>query len=300
MSKSAECRLCPRNCRARRNFGERGRCGELSAIRIARAAPHFWEEPIISGKNGTGAIFFSGCALRCIYCQNYELSRGRVGREISCEELLRIVENLQRQGVHSISLITPSHFTRSLIPVLETLRRENFPLPIIWNSGGYEKVSALKMLDGLVDVYLPDFKYFSSETARAYSDAPDYPEVAKAALAEMVRQRGTQRFSPNGLLTRGVQVRHLLLPGHAQECRQVLWYLHNHYRGKIGVSILNQYTPMPSVASDPLLSRHTSVKSYEQVLRYALRIGMDYAYIQEPGADSEAFIPDFESGVGIQ
>lgn len=294
MSES-RCNLCPRRCDLDRDT-KRGYCGESNEIRIARAAPHLWEEPPISGQNGSGTIFFSGCSLRCIYCQNHEIAVSHLGFTMTPDELLRTMFRLAGEGVHNINLVTPSHYTVQLVPVLARARAQGIGLPILWNSSGYESTDALRMLDGLIDIYLPDFKYLNAETAKAYSNAPDYPEAAKAALAEMVRQCGAPQIDPQtGLMTRGVQVRHLVLPNHAQESRQVLWYLYQTYRNGIGYSIMNQYTPMPQMQGHPCLSRRVTPQEYEHVVRYARQIGIENVYTQEGESACESFVPEFSS-----
>ena len=287
------CTLCPRRCGVDRT-DKRGFCGESETMRIARAAPHMWEEPPISGRNGSGTIFFSGCNLRCIYCQNHEIAVSHLGYEISGDALLRIMLDLQEQGVHNINLVTAGHFTPQLIPVLQKAKAGELRIPVVWNSSGYESAAMLRMLDGLIDIYLPDFKYLNPQTAKEYSNAPDYPDIAKAALAETVRQCGAPQINPEtGLMTRGVQVRHLVLPGHAQESRQILWYLYQTYGNGIGYSIMNQYTPMPQMKEHPLLSRRVTPQEYANVVRYAKQIGIENAFTQEGEAACESFIPEF-------
>lgn len=287
------CKDCPRSCGIDRSC-QTGFCGQYNSFRIARAAPHFWEEPAISGTNGSGTIFFSGCNLRCVFCQNAEIAADGLGEEISDTMLAEIMFRLQARGVHNINLVTPSHYIRQLIPVLQSVRQSGLRIPIVWNSSAYESVEMLRRLEGLVDIYLPDLKYLHPETAAKYSRAADYPDVAKAALAEMSAQVGAPQFDPDtGYMTRGVQVRHLVLPGHAQESREILCYLHKTYGAKIGVSIMNQYTPMPKTAADPLLSRRVTPHEYDTVVRYAMQIGMTDALIQEGEAASESFIPPF-------
>ena len=287
------CTLCPRRCGVDRT-DKRGFCGESETMRIARAAPHMWEEPPISGRNGSGTIFFSGCNLRCIYCQNHEIAVSHLGYEISGDALLRIMLDLQEQGVHNINLVTAGHFTPQLIPVLQKAKAGDLRIPVVWNSSGYESAAMLRMLDGLIDIYLPDFKYLNPQTAKEYSNAPDYPDIAKAALAETVRQCGAPQINPEtGLMTRGVQVRHLVLPGHAQESRQILWYLYQTYGNGIGYSIMNQYTPMPQMKEHPLLSRRVTPQEYANVVRYAKQIGIENAFTQEGEAACESFIPEF-------
>lgn len=290
-----KCTDCPRKCGISRTE-QRGYCGETETIRIARAAPHYWEEPPISGEKGSGTVFFSGCSLRCIFCQNHEIAVSHTGCSVTPEELLRIFFGLERQGVHNINLVTASHFTVQLVPVLRRAKSKGLQIPFVWNSSGYELPETLRLLEGLIDIYLPDFKYLNPETARTCSNAPDYPEAAKAALAEMVRQCGTPQLDPQtGLMTRGVQVRHLVLPGHAQEARQVLWYLYQTYGNGIGYSIMNQYTPMPQMKNHPLLSRRVTEQEYANVVRYAKQIGIVNAYTQEGEAASESFIPEFSN-----
>ena len=288
-----KCCICPRNCGVDRS-SKTGFCGESNTIRIARAAPHMWEEPPISGKNGSGTIFFSGCNLRCIYCQNHDIAVSHIGYPVTPEKLLDTMFSLKEQGFHNINLVTPSHYVHALIPVLQKAKAADIGIPFVWNASGYEKPETLALLDGLIDIYLPDFKYIRSETAKAYSGAPDYPEIAKAALAEMVRQCGAPVISPEtGLMTRGVQVRHLVLPGHAQESRQILWYLYQTYGSGIGYSIMNQYTPMPQMKDHPLLSRRVTAHEYDTVVRYAQQIGIEHAFTQEGEAAAESFIPEF-------
>ena len=291
--KGNNCLRCPRQCGVDRSV-QYGFCGESEEIRIARAAPHMWEEPPISGQNGSGTIFFSGCNLRCIYCQNHEIAVSHLGYPVSADQLLRIFFDLQAQGVHNINLVTAGHYVKELLPVLRKAKGAGLQIPILWNSSGYESAETIRMLEGLIDIYLPDFKYINPKTAKEYSNAPDYPEIAKLSLAEMVRQTGAPQIDKEtGLMTRGVQVRHLVLPGHAQESRQILWYLCQTYGNGIGYSIMNQYTPMPQMKDHPLLSRRVTAQEYENVIRYAKQIGIENAFTQEGEAACESFIPEF-------
>lgn len=291
--KGNNCLRCPRQCGVDRSV-QYGFCGESEEIRIARAAPHMWEEPPISGQNGSGTIFFSGCNLRCIYCQNHEIAVSHLGYPVSADQLLRIFFDLQAQGVHNINLVTAGHYVKELLPVLQKAKGAGLQIPILWNSSGYESAETIRMLEGLIDIYLPDFKYINPKTAKEYSNAPDYPEIAKLSLAEMVRETGAPQIDKEtGLMTRGVQVRHLVLPGHAQESRQILWYLCQTYGNGIGYSIMNQYTPMPQMKDHPLLSRRVTAQEYENVIRYAKQIGIENAFTQEGEAACESFIPEF-------
>jgi len=290
------CMACPRGCKVNR-MEQAGFCGETNIIRIARAAPHYWEEPPISGENGSGTIFFCGCNLRCIYCQNHEIAVSHVGYDVSEKKLLKILFDLAEKGVHNLNFVTPSHFTKQLVPIMETARKQGLSIPFVWNTSGYESVSSLRMLDGLIDIYLPDFKYLDPKTAKEYSKAPDYPDIAKKALIEMYRQCGSPIIVPeSGLMQKGVQVRHLVLPKHGQESRKILYYLFSTYENRIGYSIMNQYTPMQTVKNHPVLSQKVAPHEYESVVRYAEQIGIENAFIQDGEAVGESFIPEFCNG----
>lgn len=296
---SDHCMLCPHACGSRRDSGERGACGETSAIRIARAALHFWEEPCISGRRGSGAIFFTGCQLRCVYCQNRPIAHGDVGREISVSRLTDIFFELKAQGANNINLVTPDHFIPQIAEAIRVARANDFSLPFVYNTGSYVTVEALRMLDGLIDIYLPDLKYLDEAHAREYSGAPDYPQVAKAALQEMFRQTGTVRFAqiqgePEPLLQRGMVVRHLLLPGALDDAKRILVYLHDTYGDQIYLSLMSQYTPVAAVAEHQVLRRHVRKKDYEALVDEAIRIGVENAFIQEGSAADESFIPAFD------
>ena len=379
------CMLCPRECGADRTAGAFGVCRAPDRVILARAALHFWEEPCISGQAGSGAVFFSGCSLGCVFCQNAEISgsyrlsasglpereavrpegrqaqAGSEGRqeqvsfqgnqeqaafqgnqeqasfqgnqeqasfqgrqaqagfakkpaqarpegklpgiEVSEEELAGIFLRLQnREGANNINLVTATHYIPQTAHALSIAREKGLRIPVIYNSGGYEKESSLRMLEGLVDVYLPDFKYMSSETAAAYSHAPDYPETAKLAIAEMIRQTGAVSFcSGDGtqLIQKGVIVRHLLLPGHVNEAKEIISWLHSTYGNAICLSIMNQYTPMPRVREHPLLGRKTTRREYERLLDYAVGIGVEHGYMQEGGTAKASFIPSW-NGEGVR
>ena len=288
----SDCSICPRHCHVDRSKSP-GFCGMPDTLRIARAAPHFWEEPSISGTNGSGAVFFSGCNLHCCFCQNHDIASCCHGTDCMPDALVRILLHLQAKGVHNINLVTASHYTHQLIPVLQAAKSQGLRLPIVWNSSAYESVETLRLLDGLVDIYLPDFKYWDCDTAKRYAHAPDYPDIAKAAIAEMVRQVSALQMDANGILRHVVQVRHLVLPKAGQAARQILWYLHQTYGDRIGISIMSQYTPMPQVADDPVLSLRLSPKEYDRIVRYANQIGIEHAFIQELDSGSSAYIPDF-------
>lgn len=290
-----ECNLCPRNCGVNRLAGERGYCGQTAELTAARAALHMWEEPCISGNCGSGTVFFTGCALHCVFCQNGKIANGQLGKSLSVERLAEIFLELQEQGAANINLVTAGHFVPQVIAALDLAKAKGMHLPVVYNTSGYEKVENLRLLEGYVDIYLPDFKYWEPETAQNYSHAPDYPGAAKAAIAEMVRQTGEPVFEDD-MLKRGTVVRHLLLPGHVREAKQIISYLHETYGNQIYISIMNQYTPMEEIetAGYPELARKVTSREYEKVLDHAINIGVENGFMQEGGTASESFIPDFE------
>ena len=293
-----ECRLCPRNCGVDRNNGQRGFCGAGTLVRVGRAALHMWEEPCISGENGSGTVFFSYCTLQCVYCQNAQISQGHSGKEITVERLAEIFLELQQQEANNINLVTPTHYLPQITTALEIARNNGLRLPIVYNTSGYEKPEMIQKLEGYVDVYLPDFKYYSADAARRYSAAPDYIEVAKQALDVMVRQVGKPQFDDDGIMTKGVIVRHLILPGRYEESKQLLAYLHQQYGNDIYISLMNQYTPFAQVKNYPELNCKIPQKVYEQIIDYAVELGIENGFIQEEGTAEESFIPNFD-GQGV-
>lgn len=288
------CTLCPRMCRVDRTAGEKGFCGMGVAVQGARAALHMWEEPCISGKKGSGAIFFSGCTLKCVFCQNREIAEGKYGKEISSQRLTEIFLELQGKGAANINLVTAGHF---VVPVKEALLRakeQGLAIPVIYNSGGYERVETLRFLEPVVDVWLPDFKYMDGRLAREYSKAEDYPQTAKKTLEEMVRQAGECRFDKEGYIQKGVIVRHLILPGHTRDSMEILSYLHKTYGEHIYISVMNQYTPLPQVKDLEPLNRKVTRREYRRVLDFALELGIEQGYFQEGETAKESFIPLFD------
>lgn len=292
----SDCTLCPRECHVNRNAGETGYCGQTEKLTAARAALHFWEEPCLSGTNGSGAVFFSGCNLGCVYCQNHEIAQGRSGREITVSRLSDIFLELQEKGAHNINLVTPAHFVPQIITALQTAKKQGLSIPVIYNTSAYEKTETLRMLEGLIDIYLPDLKYRDAALSGKYSHADDYFERAAAAIAEMVRQVGAPVFAggEDSLMRRGVIVRHLLLPGCGRDSRQLLRYLHETYKNDIYVSIMNQYTPLSQVSDIPPLNRRVSAEEYRRIVDYAIRIGIENGFIQEGETATESFIPSFD------
>lgn len=288
------CTLCPRNCNVDREAGERGVCGVTGeGILGARAALHMWEEPCISGECGSGTVFFSGCSLRCIYCQNYEIAHAETGKRITVERLSEIFLELAKKGAHNINLVTPTHYTPEIIRAVLRARACGLTLPIIYNCSGYEKVETLKMLEGIVDIYLTDFKYMEPDLAAKFSKAPDYPTIAKEALKEMVRQTGAPVFDENDLMKKGVIVRHLLLPNHLKNAKAVVQYVYETYGDQVYLSLMNQYTPLPQVRHIPELNRKVTDREYEKLLDYAIDLGVEQAFIQEGETAEESFIPSF-------
>ena len=288
------CRLCPRECKVDRRAGKTGFCGMTSEVMAARAALHFWEEPCISGTEGSGAVFFSGCTLRCVFCQNHEIAAGAVGKPVTEERLSRIFLELQKKGANNINLVTATQFLPTVIPALQHAKKMGLTIPIVYNTGGYEKVETLRLLEELVDIWLPDCKYRSAELAARYSRAADYPETVKTALAEMVRQTGAPLFDRRGMMKKGVIVRHLVLPGCVSDSKDVLEYLWDTFGNQIYVSIMSQYTPLPHVAAYPEINRKVTDEEYEEIVDYARFLGMSQVYIQEGGCVGESFIPPFD------
>ena len=296
------CSLCPRHCRADRFHGT-GFCGVPESFLIARAAPHFGEEPCLCGTAGSGAVFFCGCNLRCVFCQNHVISRGSGGLPVSDEELKAILLRLQDQGVHNIDLVTPSHYSHRLAGVLRDL---NLSVPVIWNSSGYETVEQLRELEGLVQVYMPDFKFADPALAGALSLAPDYPKRADAAIREMLRQTGPPQFDAQGLLVKGVLIRHLILPGHIENTLRVIDHLEDHFpKDSFVFSLLSQYTPPKELVHSgafrdhPELSRTLLPKEFERVEDYLFFSDIENGYLQEPDSAGEEYVPSFD-GTGIR
>ena len=289
---SKKCSLCPRLCLADRNITT-GYCGVKNTLRVARAALHFWEEPCLSGEEGSGAVFFTGCNLRCVFCQNYEIARAEQGKEITIERLTEIFLELQDQNANNINLVTATHYVPQVVEALRAAKEKGLHIPVVYNCGGYESVETLKMLEGLVDIYLPDFKYLDSERAKRYSRAEDYPEIAKKALAEMVRQQPEAVFDERGIMEKGVIVRHLMLPGGIKDSKAVVNYLYETYGDQIFLSLMNQYTPLPHAVEYPEINRKLKKFEYDRLVDYAIFLGVENGFIQEGETAKESFIPAF-------
>lgn len=291
---SETCTLCPRNCGVVRENGELGFCGAGDVVKIARSALHFWEEPCISGENGSGTVFFSHCNMKCVYCQNFEISTCGKGYPVSVEDLAAKFLSLQEQGAENINLVTPTHYVPQIIDAICYARQQGLSLPIVYNSGGYESVETVKLLDGFVDVYLVDVKYFSDKYAVRYSAAPNYFAHASAALDEMVRQVGSPSFDERGMMKHGVIVRHLMLPGLLFDTKKIIDYVYDTYGDDVWLSLMSQYTPMPQAGEFPELSRKLDPKHYEAMVDYCAEKGITNAFVQEPDSATDAYIPQFE------
>ena len=287
-----KCVLCPRNCSVNRNCGELGFCKASNEITIAKYYLHQWEEPCITGKNGSGTIFFTYCNLRCLFCQNYQISELNYGQTITVDEFSEICLELQDRGATNINLVTPTHFVPLIIDGIKMAKRRGLRIPIVYNSSGYESVDTIKMLEGFVDIYLPDFKYYSDEYAIKYSRCKDYFKYTSLAIDEMVRQKGRCKFDREGNMISGVLIRHLLIPGMEEDSKKILKYLYDSYGDKIYISIMNQYTPVRKCKYEELNVKVAN-DVYEDVIDYAWDIGIRNAFIQEEGTQSESFIPDF-------
>lgn len=289
-----KCNICPRECGADRE-NEKGVCGMPWDVYLARAEKHFWEEPPISGTNGSGAVFFSGCSLKCVFCQNYGISHEKFGKKVSLERLSEIFFELYEKGAHNINLVNPTHYT---LAIKKVLSEKKPPIPVVYNCGGYEKVQSLKMLEGLIDIYLPDFKYISAERAGKYSSAENYPETALKALIEMKRQCPENIFDSDGIMKKGMIVRHLILPKNTNQSLKILDSIKENLGTDTHISLMAQYTPMGKLHNTPELQRRITEREYEKVLNYALDIGFQNIYTQDFDSATEEYIPEFDlSGV---
>ena len=287
------CRDCPRECGVLRGENTAGGfCGCPALPQVVRAAPHYGEEPCISGSKGSGTIFFSGCNLRCVFCQNHEISRRPSGQPMNAEELSALMLRLRDEGVHNINLVTPTHYSRVIAKALDGLELD---IPVVWNSSGYESVETLKRLEGLVQIYMPDYKYADADAARIYSNAPDYPAVAATAIAEMFRQRGPFIMDENGLLKSGVLIRHLILPGLDENTMDVIDYVADSFPpGSVLFSLMSQYTPMKGMEKYPELQERVSAESCELLCHYMKTRKIEAGYWQDSSSATGEMIPDFQ------
>ena len=286
------CNLCPRNCNTDRDTSV-GYCKMTNTVKISRAALHHWEEPCISAENGSGTVVFSGCNMGCVYCQNQDISHGGFGKEISVERLAQIFLELQNKNAHNINLVTPTHYTPQIIKAVEMARKSGLYLPVVYNTSGYERAENIESLKDTVDIYLPDFKYFSSATAQKYSFCADYPKRAKEAISAMVRQTGPCVFDDDGVIQKGTVVRVLVLPGLAEEAKSIIEYLYSTYGDDIFISNMSQYTPCTNLEKYPEINRKLTQQEYDDVVDFAVELGLENGFVQEGEAASESFIPPF-------
>ncbi len=289
------CNLCPRKCGVNR-YVMKGYCGATNKVRVAYYSLHMWEEPFISGERGSGTIFFSHCNLRCLYCQNRKISIDGYGRDISNKKLHEIMLKLQSDGAHNINLVTPTHYVPQIASVLKKIKNIELQIPVVYNTSSYENVGTLMLMKGLVDIYLADLKYYDDSLALKYSGCSDYFETATMAIDEMYRQVGKCEIDEDGMLKKGIVVRVLILPGHTRDAKEIIHYLYQTYHNDIYISIMNQYTPVNMCLYEQLNRRVTS-KEYDDVIQYALSLGVEKALIQEGETATESFIPPFDTSV---
>lgn len=290
-----KCMLCPRNCGVNRNNNELGFCKMGKDLMVARAALHFWEEPIISGEKGSGTVFFSGCNLKCVFCQNFQISTNNFGKKITTERLSEIFLELQSQGANNINLVTPTHFIPQIIEAITLAKAKGLNLPIVYNSSGYEKIETIKLLKGYIDIYLPDFKYFDDKYAIKYSKCPNYFEYASKSIAEMISQTGKPVFNSEGLLVKGTIVRHMMLPRLLEDSKKIIHYLVENYNDDIFISIMNQYTPTNNIQKYPEINCTVSNEEYDSLIDYAIDIGIKNGFMQEGETQKTSFIPEFDT-----
>lgn len=288
------CNLCPRNCNVNRNNNEIGYCGASNQMVIAKAYLHMWEEPCISGSVGSGTIFFSYCNLRCIFCQNYDISTLHKGNIVSVNRLKEICLELQEKGALNINLVTPTHYVPLIVEALKLAKKEGLTIPIIYNTSSYENISTIKLLEGIVDIYLPDLKYYDDIYGIKYSNCNNYFKYASSAIEEMYKQVGKCVFDNNGIIKKGVIVRHLMLPDNIEDSKNIINYLYNKYKDNIYISIMNQYTPLRRLEYENL-NRKVNDTEYDELINYAYDLGIRNAYIQEGETQKESFIPDFDN-----
>lgn len=289
----AKCELCPRNCGINRLNGELGFCKSGKNVKVARASLHHWEEPCISGSNGSGTVFFSNCNLNCVFCQNHQISQENTGKEVSIERLAQIFLEQQKRGAHNINLVTPSHYVPQIIEALKIAKDNGLNLPIVYNTNSYESITTIKLLKGYIDIYLPDLKYYNNKYAEKYSGARNYFKHASEAIKEMVNQVGPYKFDSDGIMKKGVIIRHMMLPGLLFDSKKIIDYIYNTFGDSVYVSIMNQYTPLNKVNNFPEINKPVNPKHYEALIDYCLSIGIKNGFIQEDGTVKESFVPDF-------
>jgi putative pyruvate formate lyase activating enzyme len=292
------CTICPRNCNSDRTSTKVGVCKSSSTLKLAKAYPHMWEEPCISGEKGSGTVFFSNCNLSCVFCQNHEISHEAVGKEISIERLSEIFLELAEMGSHNINLVNPTHYVPQIIEGIKLARQNGLTIPIAYNSNGYEKVETINALKGYIQIYIPDLKYFEDKYAIKYSKAPNYFNIASKSIEEMIKQVGKPKFDENGMMKGGVIIRHLMLPGLLFDSKKVVDYIYKSFGDDVYLSLMNQYTPMCDAKDYPEINKTLNPKHYDSLIDHCIELGYKNAFIQESGTSSEVFVPDFNlSGI---
>ena len=289
-----KCMICPRNCKVNRLNGQKGYCRSSDKMKIALVSVHKFEEPCISGTEGSGTIFFSNCNLKCIYCQNHDISQENVGKEVSVERLAQIMLEQQNRNVNNINLVTPTMYVYQIIDSIKIAKENGLKIPIIYNSNGYENIDTIKMLNGYIDVYLPDLKYYLDEVAIKYSDAPDYFNIATKAIKEMYNQVGTVKFDERGIIQKGVIIRHLILPNHIKNTKNILKWIKDNFDDKVFVSIMAQYFPTYKAKYDDLINRKLSIREYREIENYIYSLDLKNGYMQEIGKHEEEYVPKFD------
>lgn len=290
----SKCKLCPRNCNVNRLNNEKGFCMAAINPKVARVSLHHFEEPCISGTNGSGTVFFSECNLSCVFCQNHSISENHVGKEISIKRLSEIFLEQQKNGAHNINLVTPTHYVPQIIEALDIAKANGLCIPIIYNTSSYENLETIKSLKGYIDIYLPDLKYYNDKFAIKYSNAPNYFKYASLAIEEMVNQTGKCQFDENGIIKKGVIIRHMMLPGLLFDSKKIIDYIYNKFKDLVYVSIMNQYTPLNKAKDYPEINKPVNPKIYESFIDYCISIGITQGFIQEEGTVKESFVPEFD------
>jgi len=287
------CNVCPRNCGIDRNSGKVGFCISGATVKVAKAYGHMWEEPCISGTKGSGTIFFSNCNLRCVFCQNHDISQSSIGKEISVERLSEIFLEQQAKGYHNINLVNPTHYVPQIIAALDMAKKSGLTIPVVYNSNGYENIESIKALNGYIDVYIPDLKYFNDKYAIKYSSAPNYFNIASKVIGEMAAQVGTPVFNENDIMIKGVIIRHLMLPGLLFDSKKVVDYIYKTFGDSVYLSLMNQYTPMFKATEYAEINRPLNPDHYDSLIDYCVDLGYKNAFIQESGTSSTVYVPNF-------
>ena len=296
MQELEKCKICPHNCGVNRLNGNIGRCKSNGNIKLAMASIHNFEEPCISGENGSGTVFFSNCNMNCVFCQNYKISQQGLGREISIEELAEIFIDEQNKNAENINLVTPTMYVYHIIEAIKIAKNKGLKIPIVYNSNGYENVETIKKLDGYIDIYLPDLKYYDDDLAFKYSGVKNYFENATSAIKEMYNQVGSPVLDENGMMKKGLIIRHLVLPNNLQNSKDVLKWINDNIDKKVFVSVMAQYFPTNRAKEFPEINRKLTKEEYEQIENYLYRLNLENGYIQELGEHEEEYVPDFEGG----